>query len=147
MDTSGEPLRHAVDAGVFLIKPNLRELGQLCGHEIDDESVLGQVAADSVKNGGSENVVVSMGAAGALWASKTEQERISAPTVSMQSRVGAGDSSVAGIALALARGKPIEEAIRLGVAAGSAAAMTPGSELCRGADTERLFALMLNSIR
>jgi fructose-1-phosphate kinase PfkB-like protein len=36
------------------------------------------------------------------------------------------------------RGMEIEDAVRLGVAAGVAAVMTPGSELCRREDTERL---------
>jgi 6-phosphofructokinase 2 len=49
---------------------------------------------------------------------------------------------VAGITLALARGDFLEDAVRLGVAAGAAAVMTPGTELCRKEDTEKLLKRM-----
>jgi 6-phosphofructokinase 2 len=52
---------------------------------------------------------------------------------------------VAGVVLALARGRPPLEAARLGVAAGAAAVMTEGTELCRGDDTWRLFDKMRES--
>jgi 6-phosphofructokinase 2 len=62
--------------------------------------------------------------------------------VEVQSRVGAGDSMVGGMALALARGASMREAARFGIAAGAAAVMTPGTGLCRRADAERLFQQM-----
>jgi 6-phosphofructokinase 2 len=46
---------------------------------------------------------------------------------------------VAGIAVGLARGWEITDAVRLGLAAGAAAAMTPGTELARADDVERLY--------
>ena len=57
----------------------------------------------------------------------------------MLSTVGAGDSFVGGMVSALAAGKPIEEAFRTGVAAGSAAVMSPGTELCSEEDVKRLL--------
>ena len=57
----------------------------------------------------------------------------------VRSAVGAGDSFVAAMVLALARGRPTDEAFAYGVAAGAAAAMTPATELCRRADVEELF--------
>jgi 6-phosphofructokinase 2 len=59
--------------------------------------------------------------------------------VPIKSKVGAGDSMVGGIAFALARKDPLDEAVRFGVAAGAAAVMTPGTELCRKVDTQRLY--------
>jgi 6-phosphofructokinase 2 len=59
--------------------------------------------------------------------------------VPIKSKVGAGDSTVAGTVLALSRGKSWREAVRFGVAAGAAAVMTPGTELCRREDAERLY--------
>jgi 6-phosphofructokinase 2 len=84
-------------------------------------------------------VVVSLGAAGVLLATKEGTERIRAPTVHIKSKVGAGDSTVAGIVLSLARGKSLRQAVFFGVAAGAAAVMTPGTELCRLEDTEELY--------
>jgi 6-phosphofructokinase 2 len=67
-----------------------------------------------------------------------------APTVPIASRVGAGDSMVAGIVLKLAQGETLENAVRFGVASGAAAVMTPATELCRREDAERLYERMLS---
>jgi 6-phosphofructokinase 2 len=139
VDTSGEALHLALEAGVYLIKPNMHELGELADHEIEDEVVLESVAMGMVERGQSEVVVVSLGAAGARMASKDGYEHFRAPTVPIKSKVGAGDSMVAGIVMSLAQGKILREAVRFGVAAGAAAVMTPGTELCRRGDTERLY--------
>jgi 6-phosphofructokinase 2 len=54
--------------------------------------------------------------------------------------VGAGDSFVGAMVWALGHGRGVEEAFAYGVAAGAATATTAGTELCRRADVERLFA-------
>jgi 6-phosphofructokinase 2 len=51
---------------------------------------------------------------------------------------------VAGITVCLARGKLLKESVLFGVAAGTAAVMTPGTELCRREDAERLFESMVS---
>ena len=99
-----------------------------------------------VKNGRCEVLVISLGAAGALMISKEISERILPPAVPIISKVGAGDSMVAGIVLSLARGKPLRESVLFGVAAGTAAVMTPGTELCRREDVERLFESMVSGL-
>jgi 6-phosphofructokinase 2 len=71
-------------------------------------------------------------------------EHILPPTVPIVSKVGAGDSMVAGIVLSLARGKPLRESVLFGAAAGTSAVMTPGTELCRREDAERLFKSMFS---
>jgi 6-phosphofructokinase 2 len=139
VDTSGEALRLAVEEGVFLIKPNLREFAELTGQERVDELQEEHLALSLVSSHKSETVVISLGAAGVLAGSSEGTERVPAPLVPIKSKVGAGDSTVAGIVLALSRGKSWREAVRFGVAAGAAAVMTPGTELCRRDDTERLF--------
>lgn len=139
VDTSGKPLRLAAREGVYLLKPNLRELRQLAGRELDDEAQQEAAAREIVETGQSEVVVVSRGAGGALLVSSTGQKLLRSPTVPIRSRVGAGDSMVAGIVLALARGASLSDAVRFGVAAGAAAVMTPGTELCRREDVERLY--------
>jgi 6-phosphofructokinase 2 len=97
-----------------------------------------------VKSGRCEALVISLGAAGALMVTREMAEHITPPTVPVISKVGAGDSMVAGIVLGLARGKPIRESILFDVAAGTAAVMTPGTELCRREDAERLFDAMIS---
>jgi 6-phosphofructokinase 2 len=144
VDTSGEGLQAAVRAGVYLLKPNMNELRTLAKQEIKDESQQVEVARGIIENGQSEIVVVSLGAAGALMVSKEGCERFRAPIVPIRSKVGAGDSMLAGIVLSLAQGKSMQDAVRFGIAAGSAAVMTPGTELCRREDTERLYERMIS---
>jgi 6-phosphofructokinase 2 len=146
VDTSGPPLAHAVGAGTFLIKPNLTEFRELSGGSgILNDFALEGAASALVAAGRTRAVVISMGAAGAIVATERGTVRIAAPTVTMKNRAGAGDSMVAGIVVALQRGATIEEAARFGIAAGSAAVMMPGTELCRREDAERLFEEMKNS--
>jgi 6-phosphofructokinase 2 len=141
LDSSGEALRQALEVGgIFLIKPNLNELSRLVGETISGPERLASVAQGLVDRGSCEHVLVSLGAQGALLVGQGLSERIAAPTVQRRSTVGAGDSMVAGVTLKLASGAGWREALRYGVAAGSAAIICDGSELCRLSDTERLFA-------
>lgn len=139
IDSSGEPLRHALQEGVYMIKPNIREISDMIGRESIDDVTPEKVAMELVKTGKSTVVALSLGAGGMLFASSDGCERLRTPVVPIKSKVGAGDSMVAGIVLSLARGKSLPEAMKFGVAAGAAAVMTPGSELCRREDAERLY--------
>jgi 6-phosphofructokinase 2 len=140
VDTSGEALRQAGRGGIYLLKPSLRELQELVGREINDERQQEIAAHELIKEARSEIVVLSLGAAGALLATAEGFQRFAPIEVPVKSTVGAGDSMVAGIVLSLAQGRSIEEAVCFGMAAGAAAAMRPGTELCTRQDTERLFA-------
>jgi 6-phosphofructokinase 2 len=140
VDTSGAALRAAARSGAYLLKPNVGVLAWLAGQEHLDEDGQEQAAKAIVESGGCENLVVSLGAAGVLLVSVDGTlERIAAPDVPVRSRVGAGDSTVAGVVLGLARGWEVRDAVRFGVAAGSAAVMSEGTGLCRREDTERLY--------
>ncbi len=144
IDTSGEALEQALMEGVYLIKPNVREFREMVGEDIKEESQIKAEALKMVKSGRCEVLVISLGAAGALMVSEDFAEHILPPTVPIVSKVGAGDSMVAGIVLSIAQGKPLRESILFGVAAGTAAVMTPGTELCRREDAERLFENMVS---
>ena len=139
LDTSGDALKQAMREPVYLIKPNMAEMRDLAGYEIEDESQQEAAAVKIIASGRSEIVVVSLGAAGALLVTGDRCERLRAPSVPIKSKVGAGDSMLAGIVFKLAQGKSTHEAISFGVAAGTAAVMTPGTELCQKEPTERLY--------
>lgn len=144
VDTSGATLQTLVEhcAPVYLIKPNLGELAALVGHELeDDDGILG-AARELMSRCKIEVLLVSLGAGGVLLITGDQATFVRAPTVPIRSKIGAGDSTVAGITLALARGLPLVQAVRFGVAAGSAAVMNPGTSLCRREDAERLYAQM-----
>ncbi|TKB24607.1 1-phosphofructokinase family hexose kinase [Desulfopila sp. IMCC35006] len=144
IDVSGEALNAALQEGVFLIKPNIREFRELAGKEIKEESQILAAARKMVEDGRCEVLVISLGAAGALVVSEKYTEHILPPTVPIVSKVGAGDSMVAGIVLSLARGNSLRESVIFGVATGTAAVMTPGTELCRREDVQRLYAGMIS---
>ncbi len=132
----------AADAGVYLLKPNARELEELVGHSIAGNEELTAAALELIEQGRTEVVVVSLGGQGALLITREGCEHLHAPEVQVLSVVGAGDSLVAGIVYSLKRGWPLREAVQFGIASGSAAVMNPERQLCKREDTERLFAAM-----
>ena len=138
VDASGAALEAALAEGVFLIKPNLRELRDLTGAELESREQQEDVLRRIVEDGGSELVALSLGADGALFASADGAFHIQAPAVEARSAVGAGDSFVAALVLRLAEGKSLPDAARYAVAAGAAALLSEGTEMCRAADVERL---------
>jgi 6-phosphofructokinase 2 len=139
VDTSGEALKHAVDVGVYLLKPNLGELSFLVGKEEVNHDLVDDVARDIIAKGACEVVVVSLGGNGAMLVTKEKIVHAIPPVVKRLSTVGAGDSMVAGMVLALSQNKPLEEVLRFGVACGTAATINPGTELCKKEDVERLL--------
>jgi 6-phosphofructokinase 2 len=144
LDTSGPALVEGISIRdlVYLIKPNVRELGQLAGCAIEDDSQIEEVARSLITQSKVKVVVTSLGSGGASLTTADEHRLIRAPTVRIRSKVGAGDSMVAGIVAALARHASLFDAICYGVAAGSAAVMTEGTALCRREDTESLYRKM-----
>ena len=139
LDTSGGGLTH-VNSGVFLLKPSLRELRECVGRDLDDEAEQLAAARELVDRGAAQCVLVSLGAKGALLATEAGAHRFDPVDVPPGSGVGAGDAMVAGVAVGLIRGWPLTEAVRLGVAAGAAMLLTPGTAPCTREDAERLFA-------
>lgn len=142
VDTSGAALKDAVDEGLFLIKPNLDELSNLYGKEkLGKEEILA-AARSIIQKGGCEVMVVSMGKDGAMLITKDKQWELKPPDVTVHSTVGAGDSMVGGMLMALSKEWSFEDVLYYGIAAGTAATMNHGTELCKKEDTERLFAKM-----
>ncbi|MBG9377011.1 1-phosphofructokinase family hexose kinase [Panacibacter sp. DH6] len=141
VDTSGEAIKHALDEGMYLWKPNLGELSAFAGYEELNADTAVEAAKKVIATGKVEIIVISMGAAGAMLVTKDITERIAAPVVKRKSTVGAGDSMVAGIVYSIAAGRSLQEAVKYGVMCGSAATMNHGTELCRKEDVEYLYNL------
>jgi 6-phosphofructokinase 2 len=143
LDTSGAALRAALaGGGIRLVKPSLSELEQLNGQPLSDEAAIITAARAIVERGGAELVAVSRGGQGAVLVGDGPALVQPAIHVEAKSAVGAGDSFVAAMTFALARGWPPAHALGLGIAAGAAAALTPGTDLCHRADVERLAATL-----
>jgi 6-phosphofructokinase 2 len=142
VDVSGSPLKAVIKESVYLIKPNLGEFQDLVGRELKDEDQIKEAALNFIKDKCCQAIVISIGAGGALLVHGEQAEFKRPPTVPIKSKVGAGDSMVAGIVLSLARGESLENSFHYGLAAGSAAVMTSGTELCTKEDTDRLYQKM-----
>lgn len=139
LDTSGPALAAALEAGVHLVKPNLRELRDLTGLPLDREPEWERAAEMLVRSGKANVVALTLGDQGALLVSRDIHIRASAIPVKIASAVGAGDSFLAAMVWRLVSGGNLEEAFRYGMAAGTAALLTPGTELSRKDDTDRLY--------
>ncbi len=130
VDSSGVGLKAAVKEGLFLIKPNLGELAALVGKEWIDHSEIVTTARQVIASGACEAMAVSMGADGAMLITATEQYKAVAPKAPVLSTVGAGDSMLAGILAGISKGWTWEKVLQYGVAAGSAATLHKGTDLC-----------------
>ena len=140
LDSSHEALKLGLAAGsIHLVKPSEEELEQFAGKPLKTLDEIGSAAMEIVSAGQAELVAVTLGADGAILASREGWRRLPAFEVEARSAVGAGDSFLAAMVLKLALGRAPFEAFRYGLAAGAAAVMTPGTEMCHPADVERLY--------
>lgn len=138
LDAEGQWLAEGVKAKPYAIKPNVREAEVLLETELPTEEAIIKAALKLVKMG-IEIAVISRGKEGIIVATRESIFKAVPPPVKVRSAIGAGDCTVAGLALKLAYGEPLLEACRLAVAMGSAAVLTPGTELCHRDDVERLL--------
>lgn len=139
LDTSGEPLKLAINEDVYLIKPNLKEMSALAG--IDKLSIenVTQEALKIIKSTKCEAIVVSLGPNGALLVTENYSNHFLAPKIEVKSTVGAGDSMMAGIILKLSENNSLQEAVRYGVASGAAATLNIGTKLCDKKNADAFF--------
>jgi fructose-1-phosphate kinase PfkB-like protein len=121
-----------------MLKGNRRELERLLGRHLDDEkSTLN--GARQVHDSGVNQVVVTRGREGALAVADSQFLRGVAPRVRAVSAVGSGDAFLAGVVLTLSKGGDMKEALRLGIASGTASVLFPGTELCRRREVDILM--------
>ncbi|HWL81174.1 MAG TPA: 1-phosphofructokinase family hexose kinase [Roseomonas sp.] len=128
LDTSGEALKRALQqGGLELVKPSLGEFEALMGRSLREPAAQEAAAMELVRAGGARMVAVTLGGDGALLATADGTLRLPALDVVVRGAVGAGDSFLAAMTLALARGDAPTDAFAWGVAAGAAAVSNPGT--------------------
>ena len=137
LDADGAALAAGVAAGPEMVKGNRRELERLLDRHLDDESSTLK-AAQTLREMAIRTAVVTRGREGAIAVSDEGAWRGVAPRVRAVSAVGSGDGFLAGVTLTLSRGGTMEEALRLGVGAGTACVLTPGTELCHRREVDLL---------
>jgi 6-phosphofructokinase 2 len=138
LDSDRQWLKEGIKAKPYIVKPNVYETEELLGIELRDEASVIKAAETLVKDD-IQIVAISRGKTGMIVATREKIIKATPPRVRTRSTVGAGDSAVAGLVLKLSQGYSLEEACRWAVAAGTAATLTPGTELCRRKDVERLL--------
>lgn len=142
LDADGSALKAGLKAKPFAIKPNLHELQRVTGRRLrTDAEIL--AAAQALHRGGVSVVMVSLGPRGLLAVGGGPRRspviiKAVPPVVRVKSRVGAGDSTVAGFVFRHAGGKSLEDCLRFATACGTAATLAPGNQLCRPADVQRI---------
>jgi 6-phosphofructokinase 2 len=140
VDTSGVALRQALDAGAYLIKPNLRELSSLVGTELKTQEQIIQGARKLIADSSCKNILVSMANKGAMLVTAETTLKLASPAVTIKSTVGAGDSMLAGMVLALSKGSGPSDALSYAIACGTAATLSSGTGLCHPNQVAQLLA-------
>ncbi len=143
LDTSGRALAAAVAEGVDLIKPSLREMRELAGCEPSDASEWEAAARALVHSGKVAVIALTMGHLGAVLVTRDQVWRAQPLAITPLSAVGAGDSFLGALIWRLASGADLDKSFRQAVAAGAAALLNPGTELCRPDDVKRLAELAI----
>jgi 6-phosphofructokinase 2 len=123
-----------------MFKPNLREMRELVGRALSSEADWIAAAREHIESGKVETVALSLGHLGAMLITRDRALRALPPPIKPISTVGAGDSFFGAIVYSLAKGDPLTDAFRLGVAAGSAALIQEGTGLCSRVDAYRLMS-------
>ena len=138
LDTSGPALAAAVAEGVDLIKPNLREMGELAGYEPSDAGAWEEAAKSLVHRRKVGVIALTMGHLGAVLVTREQVLRAPPLAISPVGAVGAGDSFLGALVFGLTSGSDLANSFRQATAAGAAALLNPGTGLCLPGDIRRL---------
>lgn len=138
LDADGDALLHAIEAGPSLTSPNQTEAERLLNRALITRTHFID-ASRHILAMGAKSVILSLGSRGAIGASPAGLIEVIPPRIQALSPIGAGDALAAASVWALAHGKRFDEAVRWGVAAGTASAKLPGLDLANKAQTEAVF--------
>jgi 1-phosphofructokinase/tagatose 6-phosphate kinase len=129
LDSEGPPLRLGVEAEAFLVTPNQREAEGLVGQELgDDEDYM--MALDRIADMGARNVLITAETRSfGLFRAERKRTlfRADAPVVEPVSAVGSGDVLLAAFLSARVAEKPLEDSLKIAVAAGAASTLEVGA--------------------
>lgn len=139
IDASGKFLEEAIKAKPYMIKPNLKELRELVGYELNNEYEIIHESKYICKQGVGL-VVISLGSKGAIFTTREKVIKVEAPNIKAVNTVGSGDALVAGFAVALVNKFDLDNAFRYGIACGAANALEKGIGNIKKETVERLFS-------
>ena len=140
LDSDNQLFSEGLKSAPDIIKPNLFELSRLTGKKIGGKRSEIMQSAQKIIAGGVKTVIVSLGAGGALAITGKESFQARPPALKMRSSIGAGDALLAGLLAELYRGKNLADALRMGVAAGSASVLYPGTSFAPPAKIREIYS-------
>jgi 6-phosphofructokinase 2 len=129
----------ALTEGVFLLRHNEHEYQMLAGSALAWPDGIAAFAQKLVATGSAERVVITHGGDGSLMATRHGVTTTPVFPVRAHSAVGAGDSFVAALVVALMRGWTDADALRYASAGAAATRLSVGTSLFRAEDVERLY--------
>jgi 6-phosphofructokinase 2 len=140
LDSSGDALRAGLSTGTaWLVKPSRSEMEGLIGVKGSSIQDLAEAARALVASGKTRIAAVTLGAEGAIMATKDATLYLPALPVIRKSSVGAGDSFLGAMVFALANGARDIDAFKFAIAAGASAVLGPGTSLCNPKALQKLL--------
>ena len=138
LDADAEALAAGLSGQPDLVKSNHHEAERLLSTSLKDDTKLLE-AAEAMRNAGAATAIITAGSRGAVAVGEEGAWWSWPPQTEVVSAVGAGDALLAGLLMKLEEGAGMEEALRWGTAAGAAACLTQGTQLCRRDDFTQLL--------
>jgi len=138
LDTDGPALEAGIEAGPTVVKPNRQEAERLLSTALLTRNQFVQ-AVSRIRSMGAESVILSLGSRGAVGSFNHQMLEAIPPRVDAVSPIGAGDAMAAAFTWAMERKNDFRDALRWGVAAGSASTQLPGLQFASFAQTEEVY--------
>jgi len=138
LDTDGAAMQHALEAKPTVIMQNQHEAERLLSRALITRGQCLE-ALDVMQGMGPESVILSLGARGAIGSSPEGVFEALPPRIEALSPIGAGDALVAAFAWSMEKKNSFSEALRWGVATGTAAAKLPGMAFPTFADSRAVY--------
>lgn len=127
LDTDGEALRLGIEAHPTVVKPNQAEAERLLNTALLTRTQYLN-AAEQISRLGAESVILSLGSRGVVGTFKGQITEVIPPHINVVSPIGAGDALAAAFLWAMQKQDDVYNALRWGVAAGTASAALPGMQ-------------------
>ncbi len=138
LDTDGDALLEGVEAGPAVVAPNQQEAERLLNTALITRGHF-FAAAERIRQMGAESVILSVGSRGAIGATADGVIEVVAPRVDAVCPIGSGDALAAAFVWARSRKQSFADALRWGVATGTASARLPGVTFASLAQTKEVY--------
>ncbi len=138
LDTDGEALIEGLEAQPTVVAPNQQEAERLLARALITRQHFLE-AAERIQAMKAESVVLSLGARGAVGIDGGRLFEAVPPRVEAVCPIGSGDALAAAFVWAMSRRGDFADALRWGVAAGTASARLPGVTFASLRDTRRVY--------